>query len=117
MFKLKIFLILLLLLVSSFAFAQENTDSLYTAAVSIKDPVQKIKALDDLLNKYPTIDNAESVRSSIFLTSLETKDTVLVMQKAHELINNAVDIATIYNRVAYYFAANGFWLEIGRAHV
>lgn len=116
MFKLKIFLILLLLLVSSFAFAQENTDSLYTAAVSIKDPVQKIKALDDLLNKYPTIDNAESVRSSIFLTSLETKDTVLVMQKAHELINNAVDIATIYNRVAYYFAANGFWLDSALAY-
>ncbi len=95
---------------------QNNTDSLYNAAVAIKDPVQKIIALDDLLNKYPTIDNAEGIRTSIFITSLETKDTLLVMQKAQELIRNAVDIATIYNRVAYYFAANGFWLDSALAY-
>ncbi len=113
---LKIFLILQFLLVSSFAFAQNNTDLLYTAAVSIKDPLQKIKALDALLNEYPTIDNAETVRSSIFLASLETKDSVLVMQKAQELIKNAVDIATIYNRVAYNLAASGFWLDSALAY-
>ncbi|MDP2207800.1 MAG: tetratricopeptide repeat protein [Bacteroidota bacterium] len=96
--------------------AQVNTDSLYNAAVAMKDPIQKIKALDDLLNKYPTIDNAEGIRSSLFITSLETKDTLLVMQKAQELIKNAVDVATIYNRVAYYFAANGFWLDSALAY-
>ncbi len=111
MFKFKILLILLLLLVNSFTYTQDNTDSLYNAAVAVKDPLQKIIALDDLLNKYPTIDNAEAVRTSIFLTSLETKDTVLMMQKAQELIKNAVDVATIYNRVALNFAVKGFWLD------
>ncbi|MDI6802970.1 MAG: hypothetical protein QME58_03870 [Bacteroidota bacterium] len=96
--------------------AQDNADSLYNAAIAIKDPIQKIKALDDLLNKYPTIDNAEGIRTSIFITSLETQDTLLVMQKAQELIKNAVDVATIYNRVAYYFAANGFWLDSALAY-
>lgn len=109
MLKTKIFI--LLLIAGFISYAQQNTDSLYNAAVAIKDPLQKIKALDDLLKKYPTIDNAEGVRTTIFITSIETKDTLLVMQKAQELIKNAVDVATIYNRVAYYFAENGFWLD------
>lgn len=97
-------------------YAQENTDSLYNSAVAIKDPIKKIKALDDLLKKYPTIDNAEGVRTSIFITSLETKDTLLVMQKAQDLIKNAVDFATIYNRVADNFADHGFWLDSALAY-
>lgn len=97
-------------------YGQEKTDSLYNAAVAIKDPIQKIKALDDLLKRYPTIDNAEGVRTSIFITSLETKDTLLVMQKAQELIKNAVDIATIYNRVAYNLADKGYWLDSALAY-
>lgn len=103
-----IFIFLFLL---SYGYSQVNTDSVYKSIMVIKDPLERLKSLREFINEYPELENIEAVRTQIFYAAIETKDSNLAMEAAQELIKNAIDVATIYNRVAFNFAESNMWLD------
>lgn len=110
--KLYIRLIIIFIITSSFSvYSQSSSDSVYNYILSIKDSFQRYNFLQKYLAENTQIENPEAVRTQIFFTALATGDSILSMNAAQELIKNAVDIATIYNRIAFNFAKHNIFLD------
>ncbi len=104
-------IIVALILINENTFSQVNTDSIYKSIMVIKNPLERLISLKEFINEYPELENIEAVRTQIFYAAVEAKDSNLSIEAAKELIKNAVDVATIYNRVAYNFAVSDMWLD------
>lgn len=108
----KAIIIFITLLISNInVYSQIDTDSLYKSIMLIKNPLERFQSLRDFINEYPQLENIEAVRTQIFFAAIEAKDSNLAMDAAKDLIKNAVDLATIYNRIANNFARSNIWLD------
>lgn len=91
--------------------AQTNTDSLYKSIMLIKNPLDRFQSLRLFISEHPELENIEAVRTQILFAAIEAKDSNLALEAAKDLIKNAIDLATIYNRIANNFARSNMWLD------
>lgn len=105
--------------ISSLLYSQKqaNTDSVFSAIQSIGDAKERLKALNEFLQQNPNAENIETVRISLFSTAIATKDSNLTLNFALEYLQNASDLPSAYNRVAYQLAEQGFLLDSALAFI
>lgn len=98
---------------STFLYSQKHTgtDSVFSAIQSIGDAKERLKALNEFLQQNPNAENIETVRISLFSTAMATKDSNLTLNFALGYLQNASDLPSAYNRVAYQLAEQGFLLD------
>lgn len=112
-------------IIISFLFAQASILSqvseadVYSKASSLKDPQQKIEALQNFIKEFPDSHNTLSARYNIFRTYVDLKSEEKAIEAAEDLINNSTGGTQIslYNTVAFTFAENKMALQNAKGYI
>jgi len=100
-------------------FGQANEAEIYNNAKAIKEPHQKIEALQDFLLKYPGSHNSLGARYRIFTTYVDLKSEKQALLAAENLLQNSSGGTQIglYNTVASSLAENKMALNEANAYI